>query len=43
LCVRYSVGQEQLQFWLPQQVVTVDVAADARISDACPGKIPAPG
>lgn len=43
LCARYGVAPEQLQSWQARQVVTVDVAADGRISDASPGKRPPPG
>jgi poly-beta-1,6-N-acetyl-D-glucosamine biosynthesis protein PgaD len=43
LCARYRVAPEQLQSWQAQQVVTVDVAADGRISDATPGKLRTPG
>lgn len=37
LCERYGVAPEQLQAWHTQKVVTVDVAADGRISDASAG------
>ena len=43
LCERYGVAPDQLQAWHTQQVVTVDVAPDGRISDASAGRRPAPG
>jgi poly-beta-1,6-N-acetyl-D-glucosamine biosynthesis protein PgaD len=42
LCERYGVAPEQLQAWQAQQVVTVNVALDGRISLATDPKASAP-